>query len=88
VTVARDPSLWDRVTSFFSGPASPEPDGDAPAELQGNGAAPPASAPVDHPSAGAAPVDVDALYDEFLERFKRDLLVEREQSGHLLIDNP
>ena len=27
-------------------------------------------------------------YDEFLDRFKRDLLIEREQSGHLLIDNP
>jgi hypothetical protein len=46
------------------------------------------STPVDHPADGAGGVDVDALYDEFLERFKRDLLVEREQSGHLLIDNP
>jgi hypothetical protein len=45
---------------------------------------------IDHPASPAAPVDVDvdALYDEFLERFKRDLLVEREQLGHLLIDNP
>jgi hypothetical protein len=44
--------------------------------------------PTDHPPSGEPKVDVDALYDEFLDRFKRDLLVEREQSGHLLIDNP
>ena len=30
----------------------------------------------------------EALYEYFLDRFKRDLLVEREQSGYLIIDNP
>jgi hypothetical protein len=33
-------------------------------------------------------MDPDAMYEYFLDRFKRDLLVEREQSGHLIIDNP
>ena len=28
------------------------------------------------------------LYEYFLDRFKRDLLIEREQLGHLIIDNP
>ena len=30
----------------------------------------------------------EELYEYFLDRFKRDLLVEREQIGHLIIDNP
>jgi hypothetical protein len=30
----------------------------------------------------------EELYDYFLDRFKRDLLAEREQMGHLIIDNP
>src|SRR5205085_1796133 len=39
-----------------------------------------------HPADGAHKgVDMDAVYDEFIERFKRDLLIEREQLGHLLI---
>jgi hypothetical protein len=47
------------------------------------------STPVDHPPAeGGGNLDLDKVYDEFLDRFKRDLLIEREQSGHLLIDNP
>jgi hypothetical protein len=60
-------------------------------ELSDGGGGAPAtpSTPVEHPpSDDPKGVDVDALYDEFLERFKRDLLVEREQLGHLLIDNP
>jgi hypothetical protein len=36
----------------------------------------------------AKPVDKEELYEYFLDRFKRDLLVEREQLGHLIIDNP
>ena len=48
-----------------------------------------ASTPVEHPAAeGGGQLDLDKVYDEFLDRFKRDLLIEREQSGHLLIDNP
>ena len=44
---------------------------------------------VEHPPAeGSDKLDLDKVYDEFLDRFKRDLLIEREQSGHLLIDNP
>jgi hypothetical protein len=51
----------------------------------------PASAP--EPAAPAASekqpeMDLEAAYEYFLDRFKRDLIVEREQSGHLLIDNP
>jgi hypothetical protein len=60
---------------------------DAPAP-SANGAAQTPTTPLEHPPGEAKGVDVDALYDEFLERFKRDLLIEREQSGHLLIDNP
>ena len=33
-------------------------------------------------------MDPEQLYEYFLDRFKRDLLVEREQLGHLIIDNP
>jgi hypothetical protein len=46
--------------------------------------------PGDHPASGdAAPqMDPETLYEYFLDRFKRDLLIEREQLGHLLIDNP
>ena len=51
------------------------------------------SSPADN---GAAPgggekgeqMDPETLYEYFLDRFKRDLLVEREQLGHLIIDNP
>ena len=32
--------------------------------------------------------DHEEMYEYFLDRFKRDLLVEREQSGYLIIDNP
>ena len=37
---------------------------------------------------GAPQMDPEALYEYFLDRFKRDLLIEREQLGHLIIDNP
>jgi hypothetical protein len=33
-------------------------------------------------------MDPETLYEYFLDRFKRDLLIEREQLGHLIIDNP
>jgi hypothetical protein len=51
---------------------------------------PPAQAP-STPAAGAPQpggMDLEAAYEYFLDRFKRDLIIEREQSGHLLIDNP
>ncbi|HEY6890773.1 MAG TPA: hypothetical protein VI300_23415, partial [Solirubrobacter sp.] len=47
--------------------------------------------PAEHPGGGddkGAQMDPEALYEYFLDRFKRDLLIEREQLGHLLIDNP
>jgi hypothetical protein len=47
--------------------------------------------PAEHPATDdgkGAQMDPEALYEYFLDRFKRDLLVEREQLGHLLIDNP
>jgi hypothetical protein len=53
--------------------------------------APPANAPQHAPAAGAPQqggMDLEAAYEYFLDRFKRDLIIEREQSGHLLIDNP
>jgi hypothetical protein len=53
-------------------------------------------APVSAPQPASPPaaseekpeMDLEAAYEYFLDRFKRDLIVEREQSGHLLIDNP
>jgi hypothetical protein len=54
-----------------------------------------APAPAQHHDAAASShppqppaMDLEAAYEYFLDRFKRDLIVEREQSGHLLIDNP
>ncbi|MDA0167303.1 hypothetical protein OM076_43990, partial [Solirubrobacter ginsenosidimutans] len=46
--------------------------------------------PAEHPAddSKSAQMDPEALYEYFLDRFKRDLLIEREQLGHLLIDNP
>jgi hypothetical protein len=49
-------------------------------------AAAPAPQPEQQPQQGG--MDLEAAYEYFLDRFKRDLLIEREQSGHLLIDNP
>jgi hypothetical protein len=41
------------------------------------------------PTAESQPaMDPETLYEYFLDRFKRDLLIEREQLGHLIIDNP
>jgi hypothetical protein len=72
-------------------PFSTEPVTVARAETDAPAASTPStpSTPVDHPPAeGGGSLDLDKVYDEFLDRFKRDLLIEREQSGHLLIDNP
>jgi hypothetical protein len=32
--------------------------------------------------------ELEETYEYVLDRLRRDLLIEREQSGHLLIDNP
>jgi hypothetical protein len=61
----------------------------------------PASTPAEQPQAAGAPAPAttpekeqdeahkrEELYEYFLDRFKRDLLAEREQMGHLIIDNP
>ena len=50
----------------------------------------PASAPAASPEAADAKkaADQEEMYEYFLDRFKRDLLAEREQSGYLIIDNP
>jgi hypothetical protein len=46
--------------------------------------------PAEHPKDGgeSEQMDPETLYEYFLDRFKRDLLIEREQLGHLIIDNP
>jgi hypothetical protein len=47
--------------------------------------------PTDHPKDAAGEteqMDPETMYEYFLDRFKRDLLIEREQMGHLIIDNP
>jgi hypothetical protein len=49
-------------------------------------AAQPGGAPAQTPEDKAR--EREELYDYFLDRFKRDLLIEREQMGHLIIDNP
>jgi hypothetical protein len=53
---------------------------------EGGGGASSATAPVSGNAGGA--MSQEAMYDYFIERFKRDLLIEREQLGHLIIDNP
>jgi hypothetical protein len=58
-------------------------DGASPAQAQQQ------STGVEHPAeAGGTAMDPETLYEYFLDRFKRDLLIEREQLGHLIIDNP
>ena len=43
----------------------------------------------DHPQGDAKEqMDPETMYEYFIDRFKRDLLIEREQLGHLIIDNP
>ncbi len=45
--------------------------------------------PTDHPQGDAKEqMDPETMYEYFIDRFKRDLLIEREQFGHLIIDNP
>jgi len=48
--------------------------------------------PADHPASDTGDqkeqMDPETMYEYFLDRFKRDLLIEREQLGHLIIDNP
>jgi hypothetical protein len=67
---------------------------EAPAAAPAPAPAPAAAAPAPQPEAPAGQqphqggMDLEAAYEYFLDRFKRDLLIEREQSGHLLIDNP
>jgi hypothetical protein len=56
----------------------------APAAPTGAGGAP--GAPEQSPEDKAR--EREELYEYFLDRFKRDLLIEREQMGHLIIDNP
>jgi hypothetical protein len=64
-------------------PATTQPDTAVPPSAPPQAPAPAAEAPKDQPE-----MDLEAAYEYFLDRFKRDLIVEREQSGHLLIDNP
>ncbi|WP_028067011.1 hypothetical protein [Solirubrobacter soli] len=65
-------------------------------ELSEGGGAPAPSAPAEqhtpteHPETGdkKEQMDPETMYEYFIDRFKRDLLIEREQLGHLIIDNP
>jgi hypothetical protein len=50
--------------------------------------APPPPSDASPPGQASAGLDLEAAYEYFLDRFKRDLVVEREQTGHLLNDNP
>ena len=59
------------------------------AAVAAQASAPSESTGVEHPSeAGGKAMDPETMYEYFLDRFKRDLLIEREQLGHLIIDNP
>jgi hypothetical protein len=73
----------ERIGSHRRG-TQPDATAPAPATASANGAAAPA------PEGGEekGEMDPETLYEYFLDRFKRDLLVEREQLGHLIIDNP
>ncbi len=64
--------------------------------LSEGGTSPETTTPTDSSTPAAASKDPEAdkaaereaMYEYFLDRFKRDLLAEREQSGYLIIDNP
>ena len=60
--------------------ADPAPPSDAGADVRAGGAP--------GPRRPDPQMDPETMYEYFLDRFKRDLLVEREQLGHLIIDNP
>jgi hypothetical protein len=62
-------------------PSTPTP---APAQQSPGGG----EAPANEGEKAGEQMDPETLYEYFLDRFKRDLLVEREQLGHLIIDNP
>jgi hypothetical protein len=65
--------------------ADPAP---APAQSAPAQQSPSAEAPASQGEGAGEQMDPETLYEYFLDRFKRDLLVEREQLGHLIIDNP
>jgi hypothetical protein len=73
------PYTITRVIDEAPAPASAPPQ---PAQNGSHASTPPAS------GAKEGGMDLEAAYEYFLDRFKRDLIIEREQSGHLLIDNP
>ena len=77
----QDVSLTHQPYTISRELADPAPAQSAPAQ-QSTGA--------EHPPSdeGGEKMDPEALYEYFLDRFKRDLLIEREQLGHLIIDNP
>ena len=64
--------------------ADPAP-AEAPAPTSPSGSAKPGDSPE---TAQEEAHKREELYEYFLDRFKRDLLAEREQMGHLIIDNP
>ena len=49
-----------------------------------------AAAALDHPAGAAAgaPADAEEMYEQVVERLRRDLIAELEQNGHLLRDHP
>ena len=84
-------------------PAAPHRLADPVHDLRGLADPAPADAPAEAPAARRRSAEArrqpreqpedeahkrEELYDYFLDRFKRDLLAEREQMGHLIIDNP
>ena len=92
-----------KVGLLQRGPLPPAPGDSRPSSRTRSRASssdpPPASTPppTDHfrsstrpPAKGRARdgVDPDTLSGKFLDRFKRDLLIEREQLGHLIIQQP
>jgi hypothetical protein len=48
----------------------------------------PSHPPANGEQQGHKQMEPEELYEYFLDRFRRDLLIEREQLGHLIIDNP
>jgi hypothetical protein len=60
----------------------------AAAAASSSSSAPSASSGVEHPADDAKSPSADEMYEDMLERLRRDLLVELELNGHLLRDNP
>ena len=81
-----EPSFGARLAEATGAVLAREASGVETVSFTPSGAGAPAPAPAARPAAPAAapPIDVDELYEQIIERLRRDLLAERERMGDLL----